>query len=75
MDIYIANLTKNTTSTSFWDAFSTIGLVKEVEIVRSKEVDTGRDFAVIQLEAFPENLKKINIAANAMQSMLVNKFA
>jgi hypothetical protein len=77
MDIYIANLTKNASFTSFWDRFSTVGIVREVEIVRAADMETGRDFAVIQLDAFPETLKKVNQAANAMQETMQkqNKFA
>ncbi|RYD73340.1 MAG: RNA-binding protein [Sphingobacteriales bacterium] len=75
MKIYIANLSKIANSADIWDKFSEIGIVKEVEIVRSAELDKGKDFAIIQLDSFPERLAKINAAANTMQQMAKNQTA
>lgn len=75
MKIYIANLAKNASCTAFWDLYSNIGIVREVEIIRSADKENGRDFVIIDLNAFPEKLAKINAAAHAMQQLAKNQTA
>jgi hypothetical protein len=53
MHIYIANLSANASSADFWEKFSHVGIVKQVVIVHA-DGDQGKDFAMIDIEAFPK---------------------
>ncbi|MGZ5303555.1 MAG: hypothetical protein ACXWDO_05545 [Bacteroidia bacterium] len=54
MNIYIANLSQNADPTDFWDKFSNVGVVRQVVIVHPPESEAGKDFVMIDIEAFPQ---------------------
>mgnify|MGYP001627203952 CR=1 FL=1 len=69
MIIYIANLSKNTTPTDFWDKFSNIGMVRQVEIVRAADAEEGKDFVMVELDSFHQ--LQYNDDANQVYSQQV----
>lgn len=54
MNIYIANLSENASPTDFWEKFSHVGVVRQVVVIHSADTEAGKDFVMIDIEAFPQ---------------------